>query len=86
MKRYNCSTPPLYALENIIDFPLALLSGSLDGFSDPVDVAWLKEELKGTVVYSNEYPLNHFDFMRGNDTSYMNDVLDLMSKYATNDD
>lgn len=63
MKKYGQATPPSYNL-SAINFPLALVSGSIDDLADPGDVAWLVTQLKPDepVVYK-EFKLAHESFM-----------------------
>lgn len=42
LKRYGQETPPEYNLANL-NFPIAILNGSLDKMADPTDVAWTVE-------------------------------------------
>ena len=42
-KRYNSPYPPLIPLENIEDFPVAMIAGTKDKLADIEDVRWLKE-------------------------------------------
>ncbi len=41
MDHYGTSEAPLYPLENIAGFPIALFAGIYDELADPEDVAWL---------------------------------------------
>ena len=53
MKRYGQEQPPLIPLENIVDFPVALLVGCEDKLAHVNDVRWLKDLLheQGSVAY-----------------------------------
>ena len=59
--------------------PIALFSGTKDTGSNPTDVAWLTEQIQKAVVYTNDtYPLEHFEFMYGEDMSYMFDLVKVL--------
>ena len=46
MKRYGIDVPPLIPLENIKEFPIALLAGTEDKLAAIDDVRWLREGLE----------------------------------------
>lgn len=50
-KRYKQTTPPDYSLQDI-KVPLAIFSGHHDIFADPRDVAWLKDQVKDTIIFA----------------------------------
>ena len=45
LKRYGIEEPPLIPLENIENFPIALLAGTEDKLATIEDVKWLMEGL-----------------------------------------
>jgi hypothetical protein len=69
MELYGSRTPPLVPVENF-NVPTALFSGSLDNLADPVDVAWIKDQISEHVVFAKEYHLDHFSFVIAKDMSY----------------
>ena len=45
--------------------------------ADPLDVAWLVEQLTGSsLVFHKGYEMGHMTFQLGKDVSYLNDVVD----------
>ena len=80
-KIYGTSEPPLVPLQNYA-VPSALFSGSLDALGDPVDVAWLAEQIKPFVVFQKEYFLDHFSFAIAKDMSFFTeDAVNVITKY-----
>jgi len=55
----------LIPLENIKDFPIALLAGSEDKLASIIDVRWLKNLLdeQSSCVFYEEYKFGHLAFM-----------------------
>jgi hypothetical protein len=49
-KIYGTDLPPLVPLWNYA-VPSALFSGDLDALADPVDVAWLADQIRPYVVF-----------------------------------
>ena len=47
-----------------------LLSGDIDTLADPIDVAWLSEQLGDNVVFEKQYHLDHTGFVLANDMSF----------------
>jgi len=82
---YGQSTPPIYDLNNIINFPIALFGGSGDELADPTDVKWLAQNLNKNVIFYHTYNLDHMSFAIAKDMSFFQvDAMGIISKYATN--
>ena len=85
MKIYNQPQPPEYNLANILDFPIALFSGSFDLLADTTDVKWLSDNLGKNVVFNKTYKLGHMSFAIAKDMSFFQvDVMSVLCKYSTN--
>jgi hypothetical protein len=69
-KKYGQKTPPAIPLENIKDIPVALFTGSLDDLADTKDTAWLKEQVKETLIFDHQYRMGHVSFLIGKDMSW----------------
>lgn len=81
MEIYGSKNPPLVPVEKF-NVPTALFSGSLDNLADPVDVAWIKEQLGEHVVFAKEYHLDHFSFVIAKDMSYFTeDAVSVIQQY-----
>ena len=81
MKNYGQASPPAYDL-SLLDFPLAILSGSKDKMADPKDVKWTSEQLKNTTIFNHEYYLGHVSFAIAKDMSWFDvDVMAIMNHY-----
>ena len=78
---YGTEEPPLVPLQNY-RVPTALFSGSLDNLANPVDVAWLKDQISEHVVFAQEYKLDHFSFVVAKDMSYFTeDVVNVINQF-----
>lgn len=78
---YGQKEPPLVPIEKF-NVPTALFSGSLDKLADPVDVAWMHEQIKEHVVFAKEYHLDHFSFVIAKDMSYFTeDAVNVIQQY-----
>ena len=78
---YGQKTPPLVPIQNY-NVPTALFSGSLDNLADPVDVAWITEQISDSVVFAKEYLMDHFTFVIGKDMSYFTvDAVNVIKQY-----
>ena len=66
-----------------LDIPVALLSGDLDRLADPLDVAFISEQLGDKVVFQKQYHLDHFSFAIAKDMSFFDDAITLLGKYNT---
>ena len=85
IKIYGSVEPPKIPLENF-KVPVALIQGDTDRLADPTDVEWLNSQIESHVVFRKMYSLGHLSFTLAKDMSWFNeDVVDLMSQYATND-
>ena len=81
MKKYGSPDPPVVPL-NDYKVPTVMLSGDLDKFAPPEDVAWLTTQLGDNVVFSKEYHVNHLGFSIANDMSFFSvDAVDQLQKY-----
>lgn len=81
IKNYGQETPPAYDL-SLLDFPLAILSGSKDKMADPLDVKWTSDQLKNTTIFNHEYYLGHISFAIAKDMSWFDvDVMAIMNHY-----
>jgi len=81
-EKYGQDEPPMIPLENY-RVPTGLFSGAYDRLANPVDVAWLSEQIASSVVYQTEYAeKDHMTFIAGKDMSYFNnDVVTLVKRY-----
>ena len=62
-----------------------MITGSIDTLGNPIDNAWLEEQIRDHVVFSGEYYLGHLSFVIAKDMSWFtDDVVDLIDQYATN--
>ena len=85
MKRYGQEQPPLIPLENIVDFPVALLVGCEDKLAHVNDVRWLKDLLheQGSVAYYEEYKLGHMAFLLPKNLKHFQDIVSLVKTFNT---
>ena len=83
MKRYGQEQPPLIPLENIVDFPVALLVGCEDKLAHVDDVRWLKDLLheQGSVAYYEEYKLGHMAFLLPKNLKHFQDIVSLVKTF-----
>eukprot|EP00347_Sterkiella_histriomuscorum_P012882 403366856 len=83
IRRYGQEQPPQIPLENIKDFPIALLAGQEDKLANINDVRWLKEKLESqnSVVFYEEYKFGHLSFLIPNSLKHFQDVVQLVNKY-----
>lgn len=66
---YGQAEAPFVPLDDY-NIPTVLLSGDMDTFATPEDVAWLSEQLGDKVVYQQEYHKDHFTFVLGKDMTF----------------
>ena len=79
--RYGQKTPPSYDM-SLIDFPIAILSGSGDKLADPQDVKWTSEQLAHTLIFNHEYYMGHMSFAIGKDMSWFSvDCMAMLNHY-----
>ena len=84
MSIYHRVEPPRVPLSKF-KVPTALIQGSSDRLADALDVEWLSEQIKDSVVYRKMYELGHLSFALAKDMTWFNeDVLTLINNYATN--
>lgn len=78
-RQYGQEEPPMIPLENY-NVPTGLFSGKYDRLASPLDVAWLSDQIHGSVVFEKEYQeKDHMTFIAGKDMSYFTeDVLSLI--------
>ena len=80
-KKYGNIAPPDYDL-SLLDFPIAIFSGSQDGFAHPEGVKWTVSQLKKTLIFDHEYYLGHLSFAIGKDMSFMTvDTMAILNHY-----
>ena len=81
IKKYGQKTPPDYDLK-LLDFPLAIFSGSKDMLADPEDVAWLSKQVAGTTIFNHQYYLGHMSFAIAKDMSWWTvDAMAILNHY-----
>lgn len=79
--KYGYATPPDYDL-GLLDFPLAVFSGSKDLLADPKDVAWTVAQMKKTIIFDHEYYLGHMSFAIAKDMSFFTvDTMAILNHY-----
>ena len=84
MEHYGQPTPPDYDL-SLLDFPVAIFSGSLDKVCSPADAKWVSNRLQNTTVFNGEYRLGHETFMIAKDMSYFDvDLINVINRYNGN--
>jgi len=80
-KKYGNTTAPEYNLK-LLNFPLAVLSGSQDGLAYPNGVAWLMLQLKDILIFDHEYYMNHLSPIVGKDMSMWTvDTMAILNHY-----
>ncbi|CAF3996256.1 unnamed protein product [Adineta steineri] len=81
-QHYNQTTPPLYSIRSM-KVPTAIFWGGVDWLADPVDVAYVFDNIPN-LVYEKYIPnYNHFDFVwaiTANKIIYQ-DLINIMQKY-----
>ena len=79
--KYGQSSPPDYDLK-LLNFPLAVFSGSKDLLADPKDVAWTVDQMKDTIIFDHEYYLGHMSFAIAKDMSFFTvDTMAILNHY-----
>ena len=68
-------------LQKISKVPVAMFVGEHDDLATPGDSEWAKSQIKSVVHYKEIPSLNHGSFTMAKDMSFMNEVLQLVSKY-----
>ena len=81
-KKYGQDEPPEYDL-SLLEFPIAVFSGSKDVLADPKDVAWTVSQFpKSSVIFHHEYYLGHMSFGIAKDMSFFSvDLLSILNHY-----
>lgn len=80
--KYGETKPPKYNLWALEDWPIALLHGTKDVLADTKDVNFLASQLHpSSLIFHREYQLGHMTFHIGKDTSYLYDVLSILTNY-----
>ncbi|RWS21728.1 Lysosomal acid lipase/cholesteryl ester hydrolase precursor-like protein, partial [Leptotrombidium deliense] len=70
--KYNSVTPPLYNLKNIKSTNIALISALNDLLAAPLDVQFIRNELRGKLLLDHIVPdpqWNHIAFLWGLDAA-----------------
>ena len=80
MKKYGQASPPEINI-GTFDTPVALFVGKQDELGTPKVGAWTLFELQNAVFYKDIDNWDHSSYAVGNDMSYFEDVLSLMSEY-----
>jgi len=81
LKTYGSRDPPVVPLADY-KIPTVMMSGDLDKFAPPEDVAWLIEQLSDNVVFAKEYHLNHLAFSIADDMTFFSvDAVAQLQKY-----
>lgn len=79
--KYGQPTPPDYDL-GLLNFPLAVMSGSKDLLADPKDVAWTVAQMKDTLIFNHEYYLGHMSFAVAKNMSFFTvDTMAILNHY-----
>jgi hypothetical protein len=79
--KYGYATPPDYDL-SLLNFPIAIFSGSQDALADPAGVAWTANQLKHTLIFNHEYYMGHMSFVIGKEMSFMTvDTMAILNHY-----
>jgi lysosomal acid lipase/cholesteryl ester hydrolase len=83
---YKQTKPLEYDLSVIKDMPIILAAGKEDKLASLEDVRWLNEQIKGNVVYYNEFDdMGHATFMIGKDINWFSDIFEIILKYSIKD-
>ena len=79
MEVYGTPSPPQFNLQNITNFPIALMCGQTDRLASPPDYMWLKEELtkSNSCVFFREYTFGHIGFLNPLSPLHFYDMLAL---------
>ena len=77
---YGQDFPPIFDFTQIPG-PIALFYGSCDRLADVKDVNWLQDQLKDSVVYSEQLYFGHASFMWGKNMTYFDTVIRLVKNY-----
>ena len=82
MKYYGQKEPQFLDISQIDGVPIALFVADTDKFASLKDSRWLRDKLKSVLVFYKEYQASHTSFQLGNDMSYFEQVLRLISEYT----
>ena len=70
---YGSRDPPAYNLTKISEskVPIALFAGDQDLLADPLDIEWLRDQIKSNVVYHSVIPsIGHMGFVINKNMTY----------------
>lgn len=81
LKRYGQKTPPIFDLRAITKVPIGMFVGKLDPLADSRDARKELRQIKSDVFYQEYDNLDHGAFTTGH-MSYLNDLVELLKKYA----
>ncbi|RWS04580.1 gastric triacylglycerol lipase-like protein, partial [Dinothrombium tinctorium] len=85
-EKYGTSTPPVYDLKNVDANNIAILHSQNDWMSDPEDLNFLRQEVKGKFLLDHQVTFskwNHIDYIWSRETEkYVNIVvLEILEKF-----
>ena len=72
LKRYGQEEAPPIPIENIKEFPIAILAGVEDKLAHIEDVRWLRDRMttQGSMVFYEEYKFGHLSFLLPNNLKH----------------
>ncbi|CDW91490.1 ab-hydrolase associated lipase region family protein [Stylonychia lemnae] len=83
LKRYGQEDAPMIPLENIDDFPVALIAGTEDKLADIEDVRWLREQMakQGSLIFYEEHKIGHLAFLIPKNLIVYQQVVNLLKTF-----
>lgn len=82
-EHYGNNIVPLLSLYTIDKVPIAYFVGLHDDLGDPTDTAYTYKQIKTAFTYKLYNDMDHYSFQVGRDMRYVDDVLELLGQYNT---
>jgi len=79
---YGTNIPPVLDIADIEWVHIAMFVGAQDDLADITDTRSVKEKIHCLAFYNEYQNMDHYSFSIGLDQTYMEDVFDLLDKYA----
>lgn len=82
MKKYGTPTPPDIKIQNIHDFPIAMIVGQTDELATVTDAQWIIKNLgDDSLRLYREVPGGHLSFLLAEDMSFFDDVVKFVANH-----
>lgn len=80
---YEDTVPPAYEMQNIKDFPIAIIGGTSDQLASILDFRALRDRLNSTdsCVFYKEYDYGHLGFLVPPTNEYFFEMLELINHF-----